>query len=357
MKKDQLQAIVTDGLAQWRASGGDSERERDEVVADVLERLNANLDGHEWRDHTKREAVVGEALKTQDELQALELIYLALKAKWTLTSDWSAPLTPRQWLINDWLPCGRVALFAGKGGIGKSRLAVQLAAGLAQGQAVWLEGGPELASHAPRHVVYCSYEDEQAEVKARLPQWATADALRDRLTLAHGPALWQAPEPFAHPQATDFANMLQSYCEERTAALLVIDPVAAAYGGNENDRAAVRAYMSHWDYWARDSGCAVLMLAHPAKATGSEYSGSTDWQAAARSVWTLGRKAKGDDGTPQEAKAKEETATALECIKSSYARLPDHKWLIDEYPSWRAGDHFTEASTPKETEEGAGYGH
>ena len=172
-------------------------------------------------------------------------------------------MTPRQWLIKDWLPCSRVALFAGKGGIGKSRLALQLAAGLAQGQAAWLEGGPELASDTPRHVVYCSYEDEQAEVKARLPQWATDDALGDRLTLAHGPSLWQAPERFAHPQATDFATMLQRFCEERTAALLVIDPVAAAYGGNENDRAAVRAFMSHWDSWARDSGCAVLGFIAP----------------------------------------------------------------------------------------------
>ena len=51
---------------------------------------------------------------------------------------------------------------------------------------------------------------------------------------------------------------------------------------------------------------------------------------------------------PSEPKAPKETATALECIKASYARLPDHKWLIDEYPSWRAGDHFTEASPPKE---------
>ena len=345
--KTNLLDVVNDGLSQWRTATK-SKAELDKVVADVLGRLNANLDGHQWREVADRDQVVTDALNTDDPTQALELIDLALKAKWTLTSDWSAPLTPRQWLINDWLPYGRVALFAGKGGIGKSRLAVQLAAGLAQGQAVWLKGGPKLASDAPRHVVYCSYEDEQAEVKARLPQWATADALGDRLTLAHGPALWRAPEQFAHPQATDFANMLQSYCEERTAALLVIDPVAAAYGGNENDRAAVRAYMSHWDYWARDSGCAVLMLAHPAKATGSEYSGSTDWQAAARSVWTLGRKAKGDDGTPQEAQATEETATALECVKASYARLPSHKWLIDEYPSWRAGDHFTEASTPKE---------
>ena len=40
---------------------------------------------------------------------------------------------PRQWLVNESLPAGRVALLTGEGGAGKSRLALQLAAGVASG--------------------------------------------------------------------------------------------------------------------------------------------------------------------------------------------------------------------------------
>jgi RecA-family ATPase len=41
---------------------------------------------------------------------------------------------PRLWLIDDKLPAGRVALLTGEGGAGKSRLALQLAAGVASGE-------------------------------------------------------------------------------------------------------------------------------------------------------------------------------------------------------------------------------
>ena len=44
--------------------------------------------------------------------------------------------------------------------------------------------------------------------------------------------------------------------------------------------------MASWDAWARDTGCTVLLIAHPPK-TDAAYSGSTDWHAAARAVWTL----------------------------------------------------------------------
>ena len=44
-------------------------------------------------------------------------------------TDWTAEPGPRQWLVDGWLPAGRVALLSGQGGAGKSRLALQLAAG------------------------------------------------------------------------------------------------------------------------------------------------------------------------------------------------------------------------------------
>ena len=51
--------------------------------------------------------------------------------------------------------------------------------------------------------------------------------------------------------------------------------------------------MSAVDRWAREHGCAVLLVAHPPKpaagAPAARYSGSTDWRNAARTVWTLER--------------------------------------------------------------------
>ena len=43
-----------------------------------------------------------------------------------------------EWLVYSWLPWGRVALLAGDGGLGKSRLALRLASGIAAAEPDWL---------------------------------------------------------------------------------------------------------------------------------------------------------------------------------------------------------------------------
>ena len=124
--------------------------------------------------------------------------------------------------------------------------------------------------------------------------------------------------------------------ESANARLLVIDPLAAAYAGDENARGLVRAYMSDWDGWGREAGCAVMMIAHPPKfahETGVTYSGSTDWEAAARTAWFIGQ-ADESEGWSQKTKAakvaagvKPGRALYLEVTKSNYGPAPRRVWL------------------------------
>lgn len=248
----------------------------------------------------------------------------------------------RQWLIPDWLPAGRVGLLAGVGGTGKTRLAMQVAAGLAAGSDTWLPsvsntwGLPELnhwhggksewqsvpeSACEPVHTVYASWEDETAEAARRLHYmnrspvderesdripgaWhglpdLTESGLGDRFHWldfgAHGP-LWGPDTAHGSGHTSTVGKLyaagqtLRNRCESVGARLLVIDPIAAAFGSNENDRALVRDFMANWQSWAFRTGCAVLILSHPPKTKGAAYSGSTDWQAAARFLWTLERR-------------------------------------------------------------------
>jgi DNA repair protein RadA/Sms len=55
------------------------------------------------------------------------------------------------------------------------------------------------------------------------------------------------------------------------------------YGGDENNRFQVANYVNHIAALAKDVDCAVLLLGHPGKAEGSEYSGSTAWNGSVRS--------------------------------------------------------------------------
>ena len=57
---------------------------------------------------------------------------------------------------------------------------------------------------------------------------------------------------------TDAGERLRNYCAEYPPRLLVVDNLAAAFACNENDRAMVRAFMTSWDGWARETKCAVM---------------------------------------------------------------------------------------------------
>ena len=83
------------------------------------------------------------------------------------------------------------------------------------------------------------------------------------------------------------AHQLFEAAERVNAGLVVMDSVAAIYLANENDRAEVRGFLSALARRAYEGDRSVLLLAHPPK-SGSDYSGSTDWLAGVRALWTLG---------------------------------------------------------------------
>ena len=102
----------------------------------------------------------------------------------------SNPYPPEfEWLVYSWLPWGRVALLAGDGGLGKSRLALRLAAGIAAAEPDWLggistaEGSKrlDLRLDQPERVVIASWEDDLDEFDRRLAALRKHDATEGRV--------------------------------------------------------------------------------------------------------------------------------------------------------------------------------
>ena len=205
--------------------------------------------------------------------------------------------------VENWLPAGRVSMLTGEGGAGKSRLALQLAAGIVtggDGDGGWIDVpidylrlGPSVGDGRP--VIFASWEDTEDDFSRRLSEisgpaspWITPDRLKMLKVTdlsGYGPA-WGQSHPANLPTLTETGQELRSAAENLGAALLILDPVAAAYAGNENDRGQVRQFIANWDAWGRATNCGVLILAHPPK-SGAEYSGSTDWNGAVRSRWAM----------------------------------------------------------------------
>jgi hypothetical protein len=78
--------------------------------------------------------------------------------------------------------------------------------------------------------------------------------------------------------------------------------VARLYAGNENDRHQVTSFISMLTAAAAPTRAAVLLLGHPGKAKGSEFSGSTAWEGAVRTRLYLG------NSLPDQDKADDEDA-------------------------------------------------
>lgn len=266
---------------------------------------------------------------------------------------WNRPPPDRRWLIPNWLPCERLTLFAGTGGGGKSRLALMLAYAVAAGGERWFPNGPALADEARRqHVVFASYEDEPDEIMRRLTDApeaappanaaeAVGQAVGDRLhalDLAGFGPLWAPPLGTAYAARaglTPAGRSVRSYCEDAGARLLILDSLAAVFAGNENDRAAVREFLSSWDAWSRRHDCAVLIVAHPSRTGGAKdgdgTSGSTDWHNGARSRWYF---------EPEEADKGERPSgrMVLRRMKGNYASPADPSFTLQSWKWWAAVD-------------------
>lgn len=156
--------------------------------------------------------------------------------------------TPRRWVLDRWLPEGRTVLFAGPGGKGKSRLALQLAVTVVtNGHRQWVasdtlaQGAPEriatphfgaeAARTSPSVAVYASWEDEASEIDRRLACLGASEAVEDRLhfiDLAGRGALWEPMQTGSRHTSTlgalaHVGVLLRAYCEQVKARLLVVD--------------------------------------------------------------------------------------------------------------------------------------
>ena len=266
----------------------------------------------------------------------------------------------REWLIPNWLPAHTATMFTGDGGAGKSWLTLQVVCQIACGfKNAFLDPEFPIPSEAdesvePKHVIFATYEDEPAEIKNRIQALASGmnwileslNTIQQHLHIVdmRGIGSVWGPGMGKHIALTGdllFAGeAIRTICEERNAKLLVMDPLSGAFGGNENDRTAVYDFVSSFRGWGDAAKCALLVIGHlPKGAEGraAGFSGSTAWEASARSMWMLSKQNAGDSKDPEE-------YWALLHTKSNYAPLQNEKPLIkSQYGWWREARDADEA--------------
>lgn len=196
---------------------------------------------------------------------------------------------PREWLVDHWLG-NTPTLIAGPGGIGKSLLAQMLATALATGR-TFLDKIPEAVP-----TLYWACEDDHNELWRR--QVAINRFFQLEMTDLEGklviePRLGRENGLFLPvygvPTWTPVRNELYEQLNDYKSGALILDNIGQVFGCNENDRHHVTAFMNGIA-GLTEKQIADIILGHPAKAAGSEFSGSTAWENAVRMRWFLGTK-------------------------------------------------------------------
>ncbi len=215
-------------------------------------------------------------------------------ADWILpivdTNAWVGRIPPaRRWIVDGWLARATGGALFGEDGIGKSLLAQQLATCVAAGR-------PFLGLDVT-HVgaMYITCEDDELSLWQR--QRAINKALG--LPLDCAPAMLSTLAGHVAAQLGDFDeagtfqpgpmfHAVARRAESISAGLIVLDNIAHLFPGNEIVRRQVVGFLAAVDKLALQCDAAVLLLGHPAKAIGSEYSGNLGWSAHVRQRWFLG---------------------------------------------------------------------
>ena len=234
-----------------------------------------------------------------DELQRRHqdgLRYEAFQEEWEQEAE-----RPLPWLVPRWLLRDTVTVCAADGGTGKSFLTLGVALSIVTGT----EFFPGLSSVERTSVMVVDLENNRDTTIRRIHAYKRryqmnghmTTSMRERLHLVHDRGCFITPGPHGRGWIeTPFFRQVLADARRIRPGLIVIDHLRRLAGGAEgNDNTAMGLAMEKCDVLARESGAAVLVLAHTNKAANDRGAGKANVRGAgaitdeARCVWEMRR--------------------------------------------------------------------
>ena len=195
------------------------------------------------------------------------------------------PLSKTNWIWRDWLAAGKLHILAGDAGIGKTQIAIDVAARISRGSS-----NPDGTAVEAGSVIFYSEEDDYQD--ALKPRLIRAGANEEKIHFIGGTSNGR------FDTSSDMWTLLLSSVDIQDLKLLVIDPIITAVRGDSNQANQVRRALGPIVSFAGMRGVAVLGITHFSKGTQGRnplerVSGSNAFGALPRLVWLA---AKGSEG-------------------------------------------------------------
>jgi hypothetical protein len=169
------------------------------------------------------------------------------------------PITTVEWLWRGRIPKGKVTMFDGDPDAGKSTVTMDIAARKSAGRA-FPDGSPCEAGN----VLIANVEDDAGDTI--VPRLKAAGADLSRVFIING-----VPDGRGGTRVLDLPEdvpLLEAKAEERSAALLIIDPVMTMLGGDANKDQDARKALTPLKSMAERTGAAVVCVRHLNKSVG-----------------------------------------------------------------------------------------
>jgi RecA-family ATPase len=193
------------------------------------------------------------------------------------------------WICQDIIPLGKLSLFAGDPGLGKSQLSMYFAATVTTG-GKWTPAMGDIPNAELGTVVILQAEDHVKDTIVPRLISAGADTRRVKIVQA---VKTDTDAERVFSLETDLELLEDELAKLNDVRLIIIDPLSAYLGKiDSHNNAEVRAVLALLARFAEEHDVAVLSVTHLNKSKGNALSrvmGSISFAAAPRAVWLITR--------------------------------------------------------------------